>query len=114
MIRKLVLCCLVFAAPVIAFAYECDTTVDYNTCVWVETLCYPDGYCDGYWRCDTTVTTVNVQWATYLDGSHLYRVQRYNQYGQLVSCRRYCDCPNPNDCDAKDRFGSSTLACPAQ
>lgn len=113
MIRNLMLCLLVLAAPASAFAYECDTTVNYNTCEWVETLCYPEGYCDGYWRCDNQVTTGDLYWATYSDGTCIFRERNYNQHGQVVSCRRWCGCANPNDCDAKDNFNTDTLPCPA-
>lgn len=94
------------------WAAPCDTTTYYHPCFWVETICHPEGYCDGYWDCDEEAVLTDVIWTDYGDGSTIYRAIELNKYDQPINCRRWCVCPNPNNCLAKNAFNSGALACP--
>lgn len=110
--RYAVIAILISTLTLNTLAADCFSHEEYQPAYWVETICYPEGYCDGYWVVDTDVVHADFTWQPYTDGSALYRQRYYNQYGQVVACDRTCSCPNPNNCLAKNAFNGGAMACP--
>lgn len=99
------------ATPIAA---ACSSAVFYHPTMWIAGICYPEtGFCEGESVTDEVSASFNLQWNSYADGSMLYRLKATNQYGQLVSCIRYCTCEG-GTCQAQSGFQNNHLPCPAQ